>query len=121
MPRGVGGGRRPRRKDAPLSKSQTFRLSASLDEQLRRAAKEAGRSISEEIQFRLELTFRFRHYAAPTIESIQGSIITGPAGRKLLLAISDILRKDHPDLDPLHHAAIESSPGETPEKSEEER
>jgi hypothetical protein len=55
--RGVGGGRPLRDKRAPLNKSQTFRLTVDLDKKLRDAATESGRSVSEEIQFRLEQSF----------------------------------------------------------------
>lgn len=41
----------------PLAKSQTFRLSETLDMQIREAAKKSGRTISEEIHWRLEHTF----------------------------------------------------------------
>lgn len=57
MSRGAGGGRPPRDKEAPLNKSQTFRLTAALDKKLRDAAAESGRSVSEEIQFRLQESF----------------------------------------------------------------
>lgn len=118
--RGVGGGRKPKRKDAPLSRSQTFRLSASLDDHLREAAAKSGRTISEEIQFRLELTFGFRPYLGPTIESVRRSILAAEnADHRLLLAISDIVRQDHPHLDPIHNALVEASATGTPQKEEE--
>jgi hypothetical protein len=58
MPQGKGGGRPVRQKGSPLSKTQTFRLSELMDSTIRAAAAESKRSISEEIQFRLEESFK---------------------------------------------------------------
>ena len=51
-------GRPPRHEGGLLSKSRTFRVRPHLDELLRKAASEAGRSVSEEIEYRLENSFR---------------------------------------------------------------
>lgn len=49
-------GRPPRRKER-LSKNRTFRIRQTLDDQLVAAADASRRSVSEEIEFRLEQTF----------------------------------------------------------------
>jgi hypothetical protein len=50
-------GRPPRHKGEVLRKNRTFRIRARLDELLEAAAAKAGRSTSEEIEHRLELSF----------------------------------------------------------------
>jgi hypothetical protein len=58
MKKKVGkGGRPPKRKGERLSKNRTFRVRGLLDEQLIAAAAESGRSVSEEIEYRLERSF----------------------------------------------------------------
>jgi hypothetical protein len=52
------GGRPPRHEGERLRKNRTFRIRARLDELLEEAAAMAGRSTSEEIEYRLELSFR---------------------------------------------------------------
>jgi hypothetical protein len=49
------GGRPPRHPGERLSKSRTFRVRGGLDEYLQAAAAASGRSVSEEIEFQLEL------------------------------------------------------------------
>ena len=49
------GGRPPRHPGERLSKSRTFRVRGGLDEYLQASAAAAGRSVSEEIEFQLEL------------------------------------------------------------------
>jgi hypothetical protein len=51
-------GRPPKRKGERLSKNRTFRVRGTLDEQLEAAAQTTGRSVSEEIEHRLEESFR---------------------------------------------------------------
>src|SRR5262245_16683392 len=51
-------GRPPKREGERLSKNRTFRVRATLDEQLAAAAKQSGRSVSEEIEHRLENSFQ---------------------------------------------------------------
>jgi predicted HicB family RNase H-like nuclease len=51
-------GRPPRHKGERLSKNRTFRVRGGLDEQLRAAADASGRSVSEEIEYRLQESFR---------------------------------------------------------------
>ena len=50
-------GRPPRHGGERLSKSRTFRVRPHLDELLQKAAAEAGRSVSEEIEYRLDRSF----------------------------------------------------------------
>jgi hypothetical protein len=51
-------GRPPRHKGERLSKNRTFRVRGDLDEQLQAAANVSGRSVSEEIEYRLKESFR---------------------------------------------------------------
>jgi predicted DNA-binding protein len=50
-------GRPPRHHGERLAKNRTFRIRGDLDERLQAAAKQAGRSVSEEIEHRLEGSF----------------------------------------------------------------
>jgi hypothetical protein len=49
---------RPPRHGRERSKSRTFRVRGDLDEKLEAAATQSGRSVSEEIEHRLERSFR---------------------------------------------------------------
>jgi hypothetical protein len=51
-------GRPPRRADERLTKNRTFRVWDKLDEQLRAAAEQSRRTVSAEIEYRLEESFR---------------------------------------------------------------
>jgi hypothetical protein len=51
-------GRPPKHEGELLSKNRTFRVRGTLDEQLEAAAQKAGRSVSEEIERRLEKSFQ---------------------------------------------------------------
>jgi hypothetical protein len=57
-------GRPPRRADERLSKNRTFRVWDKLDEQLRAAAQQSRRTISAEIEYRLENSFQMDHLDA---------------------------------------------------------
>ena len=50
-------GRPPRHQGKRLSKNRTFRVRGDLDEKLQAAAVVSGRSVSEEIEFRLDQSF----------------------------------------------------------------
>jgi hypothetical protein len=50
-------GRPPKRLGERLSKNRTFRVRGDLDTLLTAAAQSAARSVSEEIEFRLERSF----------------------------------------------------------------
>jgi len=62
-------GRPPKRKGERLSKNRTFRVRGTLDEQLEAAAQKAERSVSEEIERRLEDSFRQQE-----IEKLTGAV-----------------------------------------------
>jgi hypothetical protein len=51
-------GRPPRHEGEQLSKNRTFRVRGDLDEKLIAASEKSGRSVSEEIERRLEMSFR---------------------------------------------------------------
>ena len=51
-------GRPPKHEGELLSKNRTFRVRGTLDEQLEAAAQKAGRSVSEEIERRLDDSFK---------------------------------------------------------------
>jgi hypothetical protein len=57
-------GRPPRRADERLSKNRTFRVWDKLDEQLRAAAEQSRRTVSAEIEYRLENSFQMDHLEA---------------------------------------------------------
>jgi hypothetical protein len=64
-------GRPPKRKGERLSKNRTFRVRGTLDQQLADAADEAGRSVSEEIEHRLENSFREDdRYGGPHVSAV---------------------------------------------------
>jgi hypothetical protein len=50
-------GRPPRHEGERLSKNRTFRVRGDLDECLQHAANMSGRSVSEEIEYRLQKSF----------------------------------------------------------------
>jgi hypothetical protein len=56
-PKGKPRGRPPRHQGERLSKNRTFRVRGGLDEKLQAAAAAFGRSVSEEIEFRLDQSF----------------------------------------------------------------
>jgi hypothetical protein len=70
-------GRPPRHAGERLSKNRTFRVRGELDEKLLAAAAVSGRSVSEEIEYRLEQSFEreeaadehtIDHYMVPLSE-----------------------------------------------------
>jgi hypothetical protein len=63
-------GRPPKREGERLSKNRTFRVRGTLDEQLEAAAQDAGHSVSEEIERRLEESFRREERAELMLEAI---------------------------------------------------
>jgi hypothetical protein len=62
------GGRPPKHKGERLSKNRTFRVRGSLDDYLKDSAEKTGRSVSEEIENRLDRSF----YMDAIIYSIEG-------------------------------------------------
>ena len=86
-------GRPPRHEGERLSKMRTFRIRPHLDELLQKAAAEAGRSVSEEIEYRLDRSFyedalpaRMAETMAPLVE--QAARAGGEAALKVHLAFS---------------------------------
>jgi hypothetical protein len=86
-------GRPPRHEGERLSKSRTFRVRPHLDELLMTAAAKAGRSVSEEIEYRLDRSFyedalpaRIAETMAPLVE--QSARAGGEAALKVHLAFS---------------------------------
>jgi predicted HicB family RNase H-like nuclease len=75
-------GRPPKRKGERLSKNRTFRVRGTLDEQLVVAADAARRSVSEEIEYRLERSFQEEE-----IEKSTGTV-------KLQVRLPERLRSD---------------------------
>jgi hypothetical protein len=69
------GGRPSRHEEGPLRKNRTFRIRARLDEQLEEAAAKAGRSTSEEIEHRLEISFSDERQSAHMFGSDVGADI----------------------------------------------
>jgi hypothetical protein len=67
-------GRPPKHKGERLSKNRTFRVRGTLDEQLEAAAQEAGRSVSEEIERRLEASFQREERAEQILETIHRTL-----------------------------------------------
>lgn len=63
-------GRPPRRAGELLSKNRTFRVRPQLDEQLTEASLRAGRSVSEEIELRLERSFTKQATVLETLDLI---------------------------------------------------
>ena len=74
-------GRPPKRKGERLSKNRTFRVRGILDEYLKGRAGESGRSVSEEIEARLERSFymdgiltTFAGDAAPLVNALATAV-----------------------------------------------
>ena len=65
-------GRPPRRAGELLSKNRTFRVRPQLDEQLTDASLHAGRSVSEEIELRLERSFTKQETVLEALDLIYG-------------------------------------------------
>jgi hypothetical protein len=67
------GGRPPRYVGERLSQTRSFRVRGQIDAQLQEAAAKAGRSVSEEIEHRLERTFQDDHQS----RDLMGSHVAG--------------------------------------------
>jgi hypothetical protein len=85
------GGRPPRHAGEILRKNRTFRIRARLDDLLEAAANKAGRSVSEEIEYRLELSF----YEARMAQAHLGSDVGAELLRIFYSAM--VLEGIHPD------------------------
>jgi hypothetical protein len=77
-------GRPPRHQGERLSKNRTFRVRGSLDEKLQAAAAASGRSVSEEIEFRLDQSF--------DRDAFIGVLLGGDENAKVLQSIAMVMK-----------------------------
>jgi hypothetical protein len=77
-------GRPPRHQGERLSKNRTFRVRGSLDEKLHTAATASGRSVSEEIEFRLDQSF--------DRDAFIGVLLGGDENAKVLQSIAMVMK-----------------------------
>jgi hypothetical protein len=82
-------GRPARHQGERLSKNRTFRVRGQLDEQLSAAAEKSGRSVSEEIEFRLDRTFAGEHPLS-LFELID--LAYGQENIALIMSIAELIR-----------------------------
>jgi len=82
-------GRPPRHEGERLSKSRTFRVRPHLDGSLQKAAAEAGRSVSEEIEHRLDQSFQRAHEADLIADALRAA--HGGRTGDLLSAIATVV------------------------------
>jgi hypothetical protein len=84
-PRGTSPpGRPPRHPGERLSKNRTFRVRGGLDEKLQAAAAASGRSVSEEIEFRLDQSF--------DRDAFIGLVLGGDENAKVLQTIATVMK-----------------------------
>lgn len=77
-------GRPPRHQGERLSKNRTFRVRGSLDGRLQAAAAASGRSVSEEIEFRLDQSF--------DRDAFIGVLLGGDENAKVLQSIAMVMK-----------------------------
>ena len=77
-------GRPPRHPGERLSKNRTFRVRGGLDERLPAAAAATGRSVSEEIEFRLDQSF--------DRDAFFGLVLGGDENAKVLQSIATVMK-----------------------------
>lgn len=77
-------GRPPRHQGEQLSKNRTFRVRGGLDEKLQAAAAASGRSVSEEIEFRLDQSF--------DRDAFIGLVLGGDENSKVLQTIATVMK-----------------------------
>lgn len=80
-------GRPARHSGEKLSKNRTFRVRGQLDDQLAVAAERSGRSVSEEIEYRLDRSFENQLALEQALNLAFGSAISGH-----LMIVGDIMR-----------------------------
>jgi hypothetical protein len=83
-PRKPPRGRPPRHQGERLSKNRTFRVRGGLDEKLQAAAAASGRSVSEEIEFRLDQSF--------DRDAFIGLVLGGDENAKVLQSIATVMK-----------------------------
>ncbi len=71
-------GRPPRHAGERLSKNRTFRIRGELDAKLQEAASKTGRSVSEEIEYRLEQSFQKEDIAKIIRATLDSYIVRVP-------------------------------------------
>jgi hypothetical protein len=86
-------GRPPKPPGARRSKNRTFRVRGELDDDLQVAAYESGRSVSEEIEFRLGQSFVEERSSIDALVFAYGSQLAG-----LILMIAGAVQRSGPDL-----------------------
>ena len=69
------GGRPLKHKGEPLSKTRSFRMRPRLDDLLQAAAVEASRTVSQEIEYRLETSFHDERMALALTGSDVGALL----------------------------------------------
>ena len=99
-------GRPPRRAGERLSKTRTFRVRGELDDKLQTAALKSGRSVSEEIEFRLEQTFIEERSSIDAMAFRYGWQLSG-----LILIIAEAIHRSNP----LAAAHMREQPLDSPE------
>jgi hypothetical protein len=77
-------GRPPRHPGERLSKNRTFRVRGVLDERLQATAAASGRSVSEEIEFRLHQSF--------DRDAFIGLVLGGDENAKVLQSIATVMK-----------------------------
>jgi hypothetical protein len=82
-------GRRPTRAKNP-GKSRTFRARSALDEKLEAAASLSGRSVSEEIEYRLERSFRDEEIREQAFEQAWAAFEKKKAHENVEAALDDV-------------------------------
>ena len=87
-------GRPPRHQGERLRKNRTFRVREALDDKLLASAAASGRSVSEEIEFRLEQSYDDRRLGADTaekaFESMSNALARIEAGLQLIRLIGEV-------------------------------
>jgi hypothetical protein len=71
-------GRPPKPKDELKSRNLTFRVRENLRERLQQAAQESGRSISEEIEHRVDSTFKERDIIIRAFGGLDAEVVIEP-------------------------------------------
>ena len=100
-------GRLPRRAGERLSKNRTFRVRGELDSTLQTAALRSGRSVSEEIEFRLEQSFIEERSSIDALGFAYGSQLAG-----LILLIAEAIHRASPWLRAVKSEQVLDSPEE---------
>jgi len=93
-------GRTARTKTRERLKERTFRIRGDLDEKLQAAATQSGRSIKEEIEYRLDRTFRDEKIRQQALQQKEKAIETVEAALANAVAALRIDTAHHEDEEP---------------------